>query len=410
MNMDVPQNLQLFRELITCSHDIYFRTYNSSLDTIYSNSPNDTVFDLLFSLECSKEKLLSYFHTQDCPIIITNSIGLIWIADSEKNKNMQLSRIHTIGPAFFDDMSAQTLEESLNHRNLSVATKREFLATLKDIPIISYVHFVEYGQMLHYCISGEKLSFSKLNFFDIPNSTISPHANPTDKVRHGTFASEQAILTLIAEGNINYREQQDKLNSMGNIGKTGNGNPIRQAKNNIIIFTALAARAAIRGGLSPETAYSLSDFYIQNAENCTTIEELSLVSQNMQDDFIKRVHNFKLSNGASSQILECCNYIQLHVMEKINLHELAAQMGYSQNYLCKKFKQETGQNIRDYINSIRIEKAKDMLLSQTCTIQEVSEQLHFSSQSYFCKLFKEATGYTPGTYQKRPVQTSKAPL
>lgn len=408
--MNISQNLQLFRELITCSRDIYFWTYNNNLDTIFSNSPNDIVFDLLFSLECSREKLLSYFQTNDRPVIITNSIGLIWIADAEKDETGQSFFIHMIGPAFFDDVSTQALETSLGRLNLSVATKRGFLSTLKTLPVVSYVHFIEYGQMLHYCIYNEKLTFSKMNLLNIPATVITPQNNPAEKFRHGTYASEQAILALIEEGNLNYREKQDKLNSMGNVGKLSNGDSLRQSKNNIIIFTALAARAAMKGGLDPETAYSLSDFYIQSAESCTAFEELTLVSHKMQNDFIQRVHDFKLNTGISSQILKCCNYIHLHIAEKIILHDLALQMGYSQNYLCKRFKQETGQNIRDYINAVRIEKAKEILLTQTYTIQEISEQLHFSSPSYFCKLFKETVGCTPSVYQRRPVQDSQSPV
>lgn len=401
--MDVLQNLQLFRELITCSYDIYFWTYDSNLDIVYTNSPNAMMCDRLFSLEYSKEELLSYFQKNDDPLIITNSIGLIWIADSEKKENGQFFRLHMIGPVFFDDMSGKFLEDSLGRLNLSVETKRDFLSTLKNFPVVSYLHFVEYGQMMRYCIRGEKIASSKLVFFDTQTPGMTEKINPSEKVRHGTFSSEQAILALIEEGNLNYREEQDKLNSMGNVGKMSNGDPIRQSKNEIIIFIALASRAAIKGGLPPEIAYSLADSYIQKVETCSKLEEIALSSREMQMDFIQRVHDFKINAGISSPILECCNYIQLHITEKINLHDLAVRMGYSQNYLCKKFKQEIGQNIRDYINSVRIEKARTMLHSSAYSIQEISERLHFSSSSYFCKRFKEKVGCTPGAYQKRPV-------
>lgn len=218
---------------------------------------------------------------------------------------------------------------------------------------------------------------------------------------HGTWASEQAILKMIEEGNLNYRKQQDKLGQIGHVGKLSNGEPLRQYKNQIISFIVLSTRAAIRGGLSPETAYTLSDLYIQNVESSNSLTELATVSYTMQEDFVQRVHQCKIETSISPHIKKCRDYIQLHITEKINLKELAAYIGYSQNYLCKKFKEETGTNIRDYINEQKIERSKDLLVSTTCTVLDISEIMHFSSPSYYCELFHELTGLTPNEYRNQ---------
>lgn len=145
-------------------------------------------------------------------------------------------------------------------------------------------------------------------------------------MQHGTWASEQEILKMIETGNLDYRKHQDRLGLSGNVGKMSNEDTMRQFKNQVIAFTVLASRAAIRSELSPETAYTLSDFYLRNAEAYSSLKEVAAVSFSMQENFVQRFHNHKLQNG------------------------LSAQIGYSQNHLCQKFKAEHGIPIRNYIN------------------------------------------------------------
>lgn len=162
MKWETMHKLQLFQELITCAHNICFWTYNAELDLTYCNCPDETALSLIFTLEYKKENLYSAFCTEYSPVIVHNPLGMSWIADFEQDCNNPV--IHVIGPVFFNDISTKALEDSLNRHNLSIPAKRAFLATLRKLPVISYTHFLEYGQMLHYCISGEKIPYSQIRF------------------------------------------------------------------------------------------------------------------------------------------------------------------------------------------------------------------------------------------------------
>lgn len=52
------------------------------------------------------------------------------------------------------------------------------------------------------------------------------------------------------------------------------------------------------------------------------------------------------------------------------------------------------------ITELLVSDSKSMLLSSDATIEEISEQLHFSSAGTFSRLFKKETGITPGQYRK----------
>lgn len=399
MDSTFEQKLRFFRELIHCSHELYSWSFSSQFETTFSNCPDASVFQMIFSLAHTGDVLTGPEYTRDHPIVFTNAMGLIWVADCAQNGPE--TSIHLIGPAFFDDVSHQTLYESMQRLRLLPNLQHDFISILDKLPVIPITRMFEYALMLHYTLTGEKISTSELQ---MRSPATQVKASTSQQKRHGTWAAEQALLKLVEDGNLEHRKLRSRFSSTGNVGKMSQDNPLRQVKNQIIVYTALCTRAAIRGGLPPETAYSLSDQYIQMVESCSNVSELAEVNHTMQDDFIRRVHRAKNANGISKQIQICQNYIQMHLSERITVETLAQFVGYSETYLSKKFKQETGKNILDYINECRIESAKQMLVSCELSIQEISEQLGFGTQSYFGAQFKKATGISPSKYRNRTGQ------
>lgn len=309
--------------------------------------------------------------------------------------------IHVVGPAFYDDISQQALESMLNHMNLSLTVKQQFRKTLLELPVITAVRMLQYGQMLHFTLTGCKISTSEFTHLaGGDGNTSRKQLAPTENIhRHGSWAAEQMMMKLVEEGNLDYRKKRDRIATYGRVGKMSTGDPIRQVKNQIIVLTALCTRAAIRGGLNPDTAYTLSDRYIQNIETCNTIAELAEVGRAMEDDFVRRVHQVKHQAGISPQIQQCCDYILLHVDEKITVAQLADFVGHASNYLVKKFHQETGKTISQYIMEAKMERAKLLLKSSNDSVQDVAEQLGFATQSHFGAKFKEYTGMSPAQWR-----------
>ncbi len=195
-------------------------------------------------------------------------------------------------------------------------------------------------------------------------------------------------------------EEASRLGSSINIANIGNGNSVRQIKNITIIYTALCTRASIRGGLQPNLAYTLSDHYIHSIEAAKSIPDIVEINSMMQEDFVRRVHELKLSSGISLQIKQCCSFIQVHLTEELSLTKISKYVGYSTTYLSKKFKEEMGMTISDYILQKKIELAKKLLIKSSTSVQEIGESLGFHSPSYFCEKFKKVTGVTPNHYRE----------
>lgn len=97
-------------------------------------------------------------------------------------------------------------------------------------------------------------------------------------------------------------------------------------------------------------------------------------------------------------------YIMKHYSEKISLAEIAEAVHFSPSYLSRFYKTNTGENLFDTINGLRIEKARRLLEKQEKKIYEIADMTGFEDTAYFSKVFKKYTGCPPREYQRRRKQ------
>ena len=86
--------------------------------------------------------------------------------------------------------------------------------------------------------------------------------------------------------------------------------------------------------------------------------------------------------------------------QAIMICELAKDMGYSADYLCRVFKKSERVQLKQYINEMRIEVIKRELLIGAESLAALSEKYGFSEYKYFLKFFKYHTGISPSSYRK----------
>lgn len=84
----------------------------------------------------------------------------------------------------------------------------------------------------------------------------------------------------------------------------------------------------------------------------------------------------------------------------ISLAEIGEKFHMNPVYICQLFKKKMGVTLIYYINNLRIEKAKSLLLSTDLTAEQISEQVGIKNINYFFRLFKKSTGQTISQYRK----------
>jgi AraC-like DNA-binding protein len=82
-----------------------------------------------------------------------------------------------------------------------------------------------------------------------------------------------------------------------------------------------------------------------------------------------------------------------------SLEEIAAHIQLSKYHFGRLFKKSTGLAPMEYVTKVRIEKAINLLRTTECSIEEIAEQIGYSSSSYFIKVFRSWVGFSPGEFR-----------
>lgn len=108
-----------------------------------------------------------------------------------------------------------------------------------------------------------------------------------------------------------------------------------------------------------------------------------------------------LANKAD-RLMPVFNYINNHYKEPILLETLANTITVTPQHLCHIFKSFTGRTVTEYINSVRIGKSKELLLSgRNLLIKEIAAECGFTDVSYFCETFRRSEGISPAVFRER---------
>ncbi len=101
-------------------------------------------------------------------------------------------------------------------------------------------------------------------------------------------------------------------------------------------------------------------------------------------------------------IHKALNHIHDHFTEPLKLADMAALSGASVTYFCLLFKHETGMRFRQYVNSLRIERACVLLRTTSDNAMDICFQVGFNDYSHFSRQFKRLTGVTAKVYRNQP--------
>lgn len=176
--------------------------------------------------------------------------------------------------------------------------------------------------------------------------------------------------------------------------------PLRNLKYHLVVTAAMVARYCIRYGMSPDTAYQLSDLYIMQADECRDEAGVRAVHKEMLEGYTKKMQQVRCSRIWSKPVVKTIGYIDEHLHGRILLADAADAMGLSEAYLSRLFKSETGTTFSEYVTRRKIDSAAKLVLYSEYTDAEISSLFAFSSQSYFIKLFKKQMGMTPKEYRR----------
>lgn len=314
-------DIALFGDIISLTRNVYRATYNSALEPIYLSCDNP-YYPLLLRSGRVFERLRTEA-SHDRPVIISNRVGLFWIADFTPEANGTFRYLHLLGPLFIQDVPPKVIKNRIAEAagtRMKYRDQQELADFVLSLPVVSVTRLHEYAIMLHYCLRREQISIEGFEFLSEAQEKREQARSPVEDAyvlnAQASWKIENRLLTMVESGDVEALEASARIASSVNPASLGDGDHIRQLKNITIIFTALCTRAAVRGGLPVELAYMVSDKYIQNIERGRSLKEIAAQNMSMQREFVTRVHAVRSQAELSPQIVRCCAVLERDFRKK----------------------------------------------------------------------------------------------
>ena len=178
--------------------------------------------------------------------------------------------------------------------------------------------------------------------------------------------------------------------------------PIRSSKNMAIVLNTLFRMAAERGGVHPVYLHNISERFAILIERTTNIPNLDKLILLMTNEYCDLVNTF--ATGHYSPIVKkTIDYILLNLGNSLTQSQIAEEIHVNPSYLSRKFKEEMGMNLTEFINQKRVDEAKLYLQRGNIAVTDIAFLVGFNDLNYFSKVFKKLTSVTPSQYAKRRI-------
>lgn len=123
--------------------------------------------------------------------------------------------------------------------------------------------------------------------------------------------------------------------------------------------------------------------------------------QKAVEEYIEALLLKKTENSYHPGVQRSLEYMEENFSQPLTLKEIAGHVAMNETYLSNLFKKETGVGVVDYLNRIRIQEAKKLLLSTNDKNYEIGEKVGIPNASYFSTIFKKETGMTIQEFRRQ---------
>jgi len=174
----------------------------------------------------------------------------------------------------------------------------------------------------------------------------------------------------------------------------------------LLELLSILSRAAVEGGVKVDVMLEKNLGYVNKVMHIGNQEDLCAWISTALNEFIELVYASQDARKVR-QITPAISYVDANYDKPMTLEEIARVSHLSASRLAHVFKEQMGITVIEYLTSVRIERAKQLLLAtdQNCT--EICFQAGYNNQSYFTRTFKELVGIPPREFRKRNKRREK---
>ena len=209
------------------------------------------------------------------------------------------------------------------------------------------------------------------------------------------YEKEKDLLVKVKTGNI--PQAKALLNELIGYALFSEGGAPEQVKPRAVELVSLLSRVAMDGGAEPDRIYELSGSYISGIYSDSSIIDICITLQEVVENFMNAA--FYDKDKGNPYIRKALRFMYDNYGERLELPQVADFVGLSPNYFSSLFHDTVGVSFKEYLNSIRVEASKQLLMSTEYDLADIAAAMGFPDQSYYCKVFKKVTGMSPGKFR-----------
>ena len=311
-----------------------------------------------------------------------------------------------IGPLISSISVFDLIKDIIFKSNLPISERKHLEEFYLSLPVLSETEYKHIGELLvnmcgHDFIHSQQISSSPVKQPLRNQVHLKVNIEENKHIIERRYQYQNKLMDAIEKGD--KAEANNIINSttiLLDFSDRVPGSPIRSSKNMTFVLNTVYRVAAERSGVHPVYLHSISEKFAILIERTTTIPNLQKLDVLMVNEYCDLVRTF--STGVYRPIVKkTVDYILLHLGHPLTLNQIANQIHVNPSHLSRKFKEDTGMNITEFINQKRIEEAKLYLKRGNISITDIAFMVGFNDLNYFSKVFKKLTSVTPSQYAKR---------
>ncbi len=209
---------------------------------------------------------------------------------------------------------------------------------------------------------------------------------------------EQRLQRMITQGD--KRGAQELINKLLGIMYFTTAGDFKEIKDRAKELIVLFSRASLEGGADVRHIFGQNRNLQDEIDQMQNLDELSDFLTAIFYRFVGYVFDF--TQFEHTDILhKAVNYLRENLSEKLGLEDLASHVGLSRSYLSTIIKSELGLTFTEYVNQMRVDRSKELLLDPSLSLAAIAGLVGYGDQSYFTKKFTQQEGMSPGQYRKK---------
>lgn len=163
-----------------------------------------------------------------------------------------------------------------------------------------------------------------------------------------------------------------------------------QEKGNRIFHDETGRILALMKGMQEE--YEERKVGYSQILRCRLLEILLLMLRDLIPEERKRPKN--------TAVLEVLSYVEANYQNSVTLGAFCEKKHYSMPYISRRFKQETGMTVREYLQKVRVERSCELLAGSDMRISEIAREVGYEDIKFFNQVFRRLMKLSPRDYRK----------